>query len=472
MVKITFVYPDFESIGVEYLMAICKKEGHSVGFVFYNAEDTYLARKLKPDYSEIANKIANTKPDFVAFSCVTNNYKYQLQCAKEIKKIMPNVITIFGGVHTTLLPKYVLENKEVDCVAIDESELSLPLFFKGYSNNKLIKGIVYKKNNKIIGDFVGGDLIDLEVLPFPYKKPFFSVLKEMENKYRIVTSRGCPYSCSYCFNSYLCKLRGKSIFRQRTVDNVINELKWAKSNYHLKYISFLDDCFTSNSEWIIEFCKKYKENINLPFTCISNPFYLDRKKIEVLSSVGCINIQIGIQSLSKKICSEVLNRKSNNSKLVKVLKDLKDFKIMVQVDHMLGIPKDTLELQEKSLLFYNKHRPNLIIIYWLTYYPRIEIKGLKKEYKSYLVGNNSEYYAISLLFNYLPILPKRLVSFLVHSRLYRIFKIKNFVIATAFPRAIQSIFNKNDFRGRSHIIRFISTIINRRKKVKPNSSQP
>ncbi|MDI6786597.1 MAG: radical SAM protein [bacterium] len=485
-IKITFVYPDFENLGVEYLMAVCLEDGHEVDFVYYQAEDPYLGRKAKTiSFQQIAKKIAKAQPHIVAFSCVTDNYQYQLLCARTLKEIMPEVITIFGGVHPTAVPEKVLRNTEVDCVAIGEAEKSLSDFLREGKKDDMfilpenpIEGIVFKKQDKLVGKFKEGPFVDLNELPFPYKTPFFLSLKDSSHEYRIITSRGCPYSCSYCFNSYLHKLREKNFIRQRKVDNVIDELIWAKVHYSPKYILFVDDSFTTNMEWIFEFCNRYKKEIGLPFGCIANPYYINRKIAAALSSAGCINMQIGIQSLSEELCSKILRRKSNNDRIAESIKDLKEVGIMVQVDHMLGIPDDTLKLQEESALFYNKYRPNLISIFWLTYYPKTSIVEIAKQKGiltknnisnveegkrliegSYLAGgsmsNPKPYYSISLLFNWLPILPRWLINFLVHSRLYRIFRIKNYFISTALPRVIQSIFNQKDFRGRSHIIRFI-----------------
>lgn len=326
------------------------------------------------------------------------------------------------------------------------------------------------------------------MLPFAHKVHFYAALKAFSRAYHIMTSRGCPYACSYCFNAHLRNLRGRSIIRQRTVDNVIAELLHAKKKYSPKDILFLDDCFTANDKWIFEFCERYRKEINLPFACISIPHYLNREKIKALSLAGCINMQIGIQSLDKEICNNILHRKSNNAKTAEVIKILRDAGIMVQVDHMLGIPTDTLEIQEKSILFYNEYRPDLVSIFWLTYYPKTPIVDIAKqkgllsendvvdidegngltETTSYSGGSMKDprlYYGIAFLLNYLPLLPKWLVSFLVRRHLYGIFSTKNFFVSTAFPRAISAcILNRKDFRGRANIIRFVSKVLYRNQK--------
>ncbi len=91
------------------------------------------------------------------------------------------------------------------------------------------------------------------------KKKFFLSLWGACYKYGIMTSRGCPYNCSYCFNSFMHKSRGNNPVRQRSVDNVISELVLAKARYPLKYITFYDDCFVRDADWTEEFCRRYKK---------------------------------------------------------------------------------------------------------------------------------------------------------------------------------------------------------------------
>lgn len=497
MARITFIYPDFESLGVEYLMSKCSEAGHAVNFVYYETEDSYLGIKSKHiSYENIADKICLTNPDIAAFSCVTDNYQYQLQCANSLKRKDKDIFTIFGGIHPTAVPIKSLQNDCVDAVAIGEAECSLVDFLAECMGktpfsfpNHPIPGIIFKKNGQIIGKPIEGRLANLDQLPFPDKSPFFSSLRDSLHEYRIITSRGCPYKCSYCFNSFIHQLHGEKTIRRRSVSNVIEELLWAKTKSPLKYVMFVDDSFTANKQWVREFCSRYKTEINLPFACVTNPQYIDEEIAGVLSSAGCINVQMGIQSLSDTLCREVLKRKNDKTKITAAIRSLKNNNIMVQVDHMLGIPGDTIENQEESAIFYNIHRPNLISIFWLTYYPKTAIlnfalqegiikqgdielieQGKRLNNESYLTGGSMKnpypYYSISFLLNWLPILPQWLVGMLIKSRSYRFFRIKNFYFSTALPRAIQSILNKNDFRGRSHIIRFVDKAVMKSRIVK------
>jgi len=263
------------------------------------------------------------------------------------------------------------------------------------------------------------------------------------------------------------------------VGNVIDELARAKTKYNSKYIYFMDDSFTTSTDWLAEFCEQYKHKIDLPFACIANPDCVTREKAQILGAAGCVNIQIGAQSLSEKICKEILHRRSDNAHLADAVKWLKDAGMWVQIDHMLGIPGDTVELQEKSAAFYNEHKPDLVSVFWLTYYPRTAIvdiakrknilsekdinsieEGMPLTKRSFAFGGDmrdpSPYYSIAFLFNYLPVFPKFFVNFLLRSRFYRIFKVKNPFFAIGLPRIVTSILKRGDFRGRSHIVRFFA----------------
>lgn len=489
MAKITFVYPDYENLGIQYLMSVCVRDGHEVELVYYRAEDSYIGTRVKRvPFRQIAERIAQTRPDVAAFSCVTDNYQYQLKCARELKEIAPDIIIAFGGVHVTAVPDRVLQNEQVDCVGIGECERSFSRFL---SEGKLdgafilpekpVDGIVYKKNGRLIGEFREGSLDDIDELPFPHKTPFFDVLKHTVEEYKIMSSRGCPYSCSYCFNAHSRRLGGKKLIRQRSVDNVIDELLVAMSEYPLKYVLFTDDCFTTNKRWLREFCRRYKKEIGLPFACLANPHFIDRGVAEALGEGGCLNVQVGVQSLSEELCSGVLHRKPNSEEAVHAIKELRRSGIMVQVDHMLGIPGDTLEFQEEALRFYNRCRPDSITVYWLSYYPKTPIVEIARdrgiltesdvdniEEGKRLTGGDmlrcgsmkdpGPYYGVWVLLNYLPLLPGWLLNLLVRSRIYRMFKIKSFFVAVAVPRVIQTILSRNDFRGRSHIVRFVEKI--------------
>lgn len=487
--RITFVYPDFESLGLGYLMSACRKAGHEVEFISYKAEDPYFdTRNRHLSHAAVARAIAATSPHIAAFSAVTDNYQHQLRVAAEVKQMLPGIVTVFGGVHPTAVPERVIRRPEVDAVAVGEAEISFLEFLKRCSvragvvklPTRPVRGLIFKKGRKLAGKAEEGLMVsDLDSLPFPYKDPVVAALKDTGVFYSIITSRGCPFKCSYCFNSYCMHARGGQILRQRSVDNVIKELVWAKSRFPVKYVLFIDDCFTTNTRWLTEFCRRYRQEVGLPFWCLTHPLYLNREKIKVLKRAGCNSITIGVQSLSEEINTRILNRQSDREKIAEAIRTFKEYGILVQVDHILGIPDDSLDLEEEAALFYSRNKPDILSVFWLTYYPRVAIleialkKGLLKAgdidrleegfkitpgnfHLGGSIRNSTEYYGVSFLLNYVPLLPRLLIRFLVKTRIYRSLRLRNFYLAVALPRFLISIKNKRDIVGRSNIVRFIN----------------
>jgi hypothetical protein len=135
----------------------------------------------------------------------------------------------------------------------------------------------------------------------------------------------------------------------------------------------------------------------------------------------------------------------------------------VFVDHILGIPDDTLENQDKAMLFYNKIRPFRIHPFWLTYYPMTNItsqalqKGLltRERYQEIIYGKNcganlllsfsrankglEKYIPVSFLLKYIPVLPRRFASILVRTKIYRLFAIQNYAISTLLPDYVKTV---------------------------------
>lgn len=488
MARVVFVYPDFESLGVEYLMSACQVAGQSVDLVFYNAQDTYIGGvEATLDAEKIALEILKKGAEVAAFSCVTDIYRFQLRIAQALKRVAASIVTIFGGVHVTAVPQRVFAEPAVDAVAIGEGDRSFPAWLVKGSRPSggfslppdPVQGITHKRGDQQIGDFSEGEFVGLEILPFPCKEPFLRYLPDAAYVYRIITSRGCPFACSYCYNSQLRKLRGKSMVIQRTVENVIAELVWAKKTIFPSYIWIGDDCLTLRLEWLLEFCRRYLQEVALPFSCVSSPSYLDRERIEALRLAGCNNIQFGVQSLSEELCKTVLQRHSENRRIAEVLDLVRGSGMLAKVDHMMGIPGDTLENQEKALRFYAEHPPGLIQLFWLTYYPGTAIlsralsegiltsldiekieRGEPLTKQSYLAGGSMQqsgpFIAIGFVLNWLPLLPQKVIQFLVETKVYRLFRISKFFWGVGLPRALIALLNPADSLGLGHIQRILA----------------
>lgn len=503
--KIAFVYPDHESLGIQSLMALVRQQGHSATLFLYSTGDNFQINEIiypkdilrsssrvqaasEICYNEIASKIVADEPDLIAFSCVTDNFEQQSLLAKSCKNLKPHLYNIFGGIHITSLPEEMIARPEIDIIAIGDAELSFIEFINAASKEdgfllptEPIKGIVTKKNGEIFGEFVEGELADLDNLPFPDKSIWrdYPGLEYMHTDYKLMTSRGCPYTCSYCCNNMLHKLRGGVKIRRRSVSNVIEELSLVKERYpNIQTVHFWDDCFTSDKNWLAEFAVEYKAKIAMPFQCLGIPQTITQDAVKLLAEMGCIGVQLGVQSISPSINKDVLFRPFDKERISSAIEQFSKYGIKTYVDHILAIPTDNLANQEAAIRFYNKHRPFRIHTLWLTYYPSTRITKIALNQGSLTNARLSEivngencsassmmsvspstdvsraYLSAVFLLRYVPLLPKVLVSFLLFTKIYRLFPIYSYKLTTLLPNYIQDVggwrsFTKlclNDFR--------------------------
>jgi radical SAM superfamily enzyme len=121
----------------------------------------------------------------------------------------------------------------------------------------------------------------------------------------MMTQRGCPYSCSFCIESWHQDQHGKSAsLRRMSVERALEELRVAKEKYRAVAVMFYDDVFTVNPRWLREFAPRYKEEIGLPFWCYTYPRSTRREDIELLRDAGCVSMTMGVQSGSGSVLNE------------------------------------------------------------------------------------------------------------------------------------------------------------------------
>jgi anaerobic magnesium-protoporphyrin IX monomethyl ester cyclase len=485
MTDVVFAYPDFESLGVGYLISACRAAGFTAALVRYQAEDPYTARSRRDfDPTAVAERMAALEPGVAAFSCVTHNFLDQLACARALKRLRPGVIVLFGGVHPTAVPARVLEHREIDAVGLGEAERSLVALLERARTPRgfrlpegPIPGFARRDAEGQVLPAQEGPLADLDELPVPEKRAFHPDPDTLAREYFIMASRGCPYRCSYCFNSCIPRLGGRGgAVRRRSVESVIRELEAARREHGLRAVHFTDDSFTSDRSWVREFAVAYRARVGVPFLCSANPELVDAEAVEALRLAGCVEVQIGVQTLSRGLGREVLDRHVDPEAIASAVGRLRAAGLMVQVDLILGIPGDTLENQEAALAFFNRIRPHIVSVFWLAWYPGTTLLGravregwltaaqVDRVERGESISDGGLHTASSdpgaapflgaaALHNYLPLLPRWLVTLLLRTRLYRRLALRSYLFTTALPRVVRSLVDRRYFTGRAHLRR-------------------
>ncbi|HKZ42442.1 MAG TPA: radical SAM protein, partial [Candidatus Hodarchaeales archaeon] len=285
-------------LGLGYLAAVLEDNGYTV--------DVIDCQVLKPSQKELENKLAQLQPDVVGVTSATLTYESALEVVKTAKDILPSCLTVLGGPHVTVMDKQTLsEAPEADIVVRGEGEQTL-LELSGLVAESNLKnlddvaGISFRKNGEIIRTPDRPFIQNIDELPRPAYEQF------QLNKYQIsgktylpiITSRGCPFQCTFCLVFRMCGRR----FRARSPKNVVDELEWLRDTYEADAFSFYDDTFTFDKKRAKEICHEMKErNINLPWDCRTRVDQVTRELLAEMKNANCQLVHFGIESGSQKM---------------------------------------------------------------------------------------------------------------------------------------------------------------------------
>ena len=368
--RVLFIYPNLFSqigfnYGIAYISAFLKRKGHEVSLIHLNEKLGYVL-----DFERIKRDIKRFSPDLVAFSIVTNQYRFALDLASFIKKNF-DIPIVCGGIHPTFAFSEILKTGVFDIVCRGEGELFLAELLEKLEKNEdisNIRNLCMKNEEKIIVNKVR-PYVDLNTLPMKDYEIFdFQKIINIKNGWvGILTSRGCPFKCSYCFNypfrkiyeDDLGKRRGgiSSYLRRHKIEDVISEMIYLISNYqNIKIFIFDDDIFTLDREYLINFCKEYKKYIGLPFVCNCHVKFFDREIALILKEAGCIIVKFGVESGNEFIRSKILKRKMKNSEIAKAFEIAKNVGLHTSAFLMIGLPKENIRrLKDTIKLIANIH---------------------------------------------------------------------------------------------------------------------
>lgn len=384
--RVTFVALGSEQLAVSQLSAIIRRDGHEVGLAFSASlfDDRYnlSVPRLAPffdDRQQVIDAIAAQRPDVLAFSVLTGTYQWMLGVAAEAREMLPGVKVVFGGVHVSAVPDRVLARPEVDYVCVGEGDLAFPLILRDVAEPGSVGAIPNTRFRSPDGRVVRGPqtgfLQDLDSLPF-YDKALWEDHLRIGDFYLTMASRGCPYRCTFCFNSFFADLpegrKGKFV-RQRSVEHVIHELRLAKQRYRLRFVDFEDDVFTVDKGWVRDFLDRYRREIGVPFHCLTHPRYMDEDLARYLAEAGCVSVQMGIQTVDDDYKFHGVKRYERTEHVERALAAMHRHRLRVKCDHMFDLPGEPPNAQAEARALYAASPPYRIQTYWTNLLPGTEM---------------------------------------------------------------------------------------------------
>jgi radical SAM superfamily enzyme YgiQ (UPF0313 family) len=313
-------------------------------------------RNVYEDDARFVRYLKEYNPQILGFTAMTSSMLHDLvHLGPIIKKVLPNVTLIVGGVHPTIEPDSVLNEPYVDYIMRGEGEEAFLEFCDVFDKNpKKLKKLKNINKNPL------RPFIDLDKL----KTPNYGLV-EMK-KYRqffIGTSRGCPGNCSFCYNVGMWGKEGYPCVRILSVENAKKVFREFIEKYGVKDFTIMDENFITFKDRCIEICKflekKYKGKIN--FLIFGRADFIKRNEeaLEYLKRAGCHSIQMGSESGSQRIL-DILNKNIDVKTQGEVFDICRKHKIWSDASFMLGLPTETLEEMRMTKNFIKRYKPDVI----------------------------------------------------------------------------------------------------------------
>lgn len=350
-------------IGLAYLAAVIEQNGHEL--------KVFDSLALRLDHAGLGREFSLYQPDMVGITAVTPTAHSALFTAKIAKENVPNTTVVLGGPHATFLDKQILtEEPAVDVIVRGEGELTIvELLLKLSEHASLddIEGITFRKNGEIIRTPDRPYIEKLDELPLPAYH--YLALKNYQffgkTIIPILTSRGCPFQCSYCVSS---RMAGKD-FRARNPIKVVDELEWLKKEHNPGAFSFYDDAFTYDRERAVQICEEMiKRKINIPWDCQTRVDRISKEILVKMRAAGCQLVSFGAESGCQKILDSV-NKKTTIELNEKAIKMAKEAGISAAMSIIIGYPGETKETLQQTYDFIRRTKPDYVYLCLATPYP-------------------------------------------------------------------------------------------------------
>ncbi|HZV55046.1 MAG TPA: radical SAM protein [Rhodocyclaceae bacterium] len=248
-----------------------------------------------------AEIVLATDPELVGFSATTAGFMDAFEIAAYVKKKRPAVRIVFGGVHVSSIGGPILEHfPEIDYLCIGEGEGAMLNLADGKAP-KDIANLIWRDSARIVANPRRDRIRDLDELPFPayeklagfphgYHLPLFT--HERRHGATMITSRGCPYTCSFCDRTVFERL-----YKTNSARYVYDHMKHLRDRWGVYHINFYDDLFTAHKKRVAELCQLLIDQpLGMQFNCAIRTGHTSDEMLRMLKAAGALMVSMGIES--------------------------------------------------------------------------------------------------------------------------------------------------------------------------------
>jgi anaerobic magnesium-protoporphyrin IX monomethyl ester cyclase len=402
-------YSQISSIGLRILSSCLKLAGFTTRMIFLPdieemmAGVEYSERQVPPEAMQQLVDLC-TDAGLVGITVMTSSFRLARQLSEAIHAAH-DVPIIWGGIHPTVRPEECLRYADLVCIGEgEESMVELAQRLAAGRDYHDVNNLAYLDEQECLVENPLYPLIrELDTLPLPdYDYADHYVLHEGEVVrvtqklmefylsdsgawsrgviYGILTTRGCPYRCSFCVNNTMVGIYNNwSKLRMRSPQNVINEILDVRSRVPaIGGVAIRDDTFLANPKsYLLEFARLYKEQVNLPFQAYTTARTVDQEKLQILAEAGLRRLIMGLQTGSERVQKLYKRDWATNEQILAAARVINEFRHQIPMpmyDVITDSPYENDDDRFETLqLVHQLPQPYKLSIFSLTFYPGTEI---------------------------------------------------------------------------------------------------
>lgn len=346
-------------LGIAYLQSTLEEAGHTVETLFLNhvTHDECLAQVLA--------SIERQQPQVLGISIITDTRISSFRIIEHVHQHYPQIQIVLGGVHVSTMYEQIAERFPYTTLALGEAEITLRELVHVFETNgdrAAVPGLAYAENGRVVMTARRELIEDLDTLPFPRHAAFFNEGRAVA---QIITSRGCPFACTFCVLDSFSRRKVRYRSPQSVVDEIENILREFPQ---VRAMHILDDQFFSDNQRVIEICDEIaRRKIQCEFYCAGRMKPLSRAMVLALERAGVKQVYLGLESGDR----EVLKRAKKGitpEDAIRAMELFADSSIVVTVLMIIGLPGESIAtIMETAQLLQRLQR-----IKYHTYNHRIQ----------------------------------------------------------------------------------------------------
>jgi radical SAM superfamily enzyme YgiQ (UPF0313 family) len=354
-------YPNCIPYGLATIASILRGHGFEV--------EIYDVNALRPERDEVIKYLKKEKWDIIGLSGLITTYKFQEWLISELKAIHSEALIVSGGGLATSNSELLFKQTGVDINVVGEGEQTIlelcrAIELGGDLND--VAGVCFRRNGQIVVNRARENIENLDTIPFPawdllpmqiyLRNPIWGDVASNSSGFRddidvtrsmnIISSRGCPFSCRYCYHLF-----GRSNCRFRSAQNVVDEIEALVERYRVNFVGFVDDNMMASERRMIEFFEfMEKKRFAVTWGCHGRVTSAKPAVLQRMANAGCVWIGYGIESGSQKML-DAMNKKATVTQAKEAIVQTRKAGIFANTTFIFGYPGETRETIQETIDF-------------------------------------------------------------------------------------------------------------------------